>query len=130
MATVYAMTSIDLDRMGKKALFDAIVKSLASTFKTFGLSLDQIPAEDAIGEAKNQTIVNVCVPPYMEDERRGNLVRDINNNITEALGPQKPNKVLVYFPHHPDDCCGAYGELRSDAKAAQAAEAAREGGGK
>jgi hypothetical protein len=121
MASVYAVTALDLSIEEKKRLFAAIEKAPQVTFTSYGLLLDQIPVEHVAGKAKSQVCIYICVPPYMQLERRRKVVSDINRFIREYLKGKQPDNVVVMFKHHADDCCGVSGVLRSDSKQASAA---------
>lgn len=118
MATILATTTLDLNKKQKKQLFNEINTAIVKTFSTPSIYFRQIDEEDCTDTVKNQIQIFICVPPYMEVERRRKLVQDIDEiklKVKDYLGDVK---LIVTFHYHDDEACGVDGVLRSDAKAA------------
>ena len=76
-------------------------------------------------QAAGRTLVYVCVPPYMETDRRRKLIADLGAAVERVFGPGAASTLDVIFPYHSDDNCGVHGVMRSDALAAQSGRSAR-----
>lgn len=124
MATVFATTSLQLEPEKKKELIDALGETIQSMFKTYSLYYVPMPAENVSEGAKDQMTFFVFVPPYMEIDRRRQLIKILNDTMLRVVGYKGPLKVIVIFKYHDDEACGVDGVLRADAKAAAAAAAA------
>ena len=122
MATVVAATSLELEPAKKKELIDALGDTIHSMFKTYSLYYVPVPAENVSEGAKDQMTFFVFVPPYMEVERRRELIKILNDTMLRVVGYKGPLKVIVIFKYHDDEACGVDGVLRADAKAAAAAQ--------
>ena len=90
--------------------------------QTYSLYYTPVPAENVSEGAKDQMTFFVFVPPYMEIDRRRQLIKVLNDTMVRVVGYKGPMKVIVIFKYHDDEACGVDGVLRADAKAAAAAE--------
>ncbi|MCQ1528933.1 hypothetical protein [Lutispora saccharofermentans] len=118
MATILATTTIDLSKEQKRKLFNEINTAIVKTFPTPSILFRDIDEEDCTGMCKNQIQIAVCVPPYVQIERRRKLVKDIDDiklKVKDYLGDVN---IIVTFIYHDDEACGVDGVLRADAKAA------------
>ena len=122
MATIFAATSLELEPEKKKELIDALGETIGTIFKTYSLYYTPVPAENVSEGAKDQMTFFVFVPPYMEIDRRRQLIKVLNDTMVRVVGYKGPLKVIVIFKYHDDEACGVDGVLRADAKAAAAAE--------
>lgn len=120
MATVVATTSLELAPEKKQKLIDALGETLGSMFRTYSLYYVDLPQEHVSESAKDQTTFFVFVPPYMEIERRRQLVKILNDTMVREVGYKGPLKNIVIYKYHDDEACGVDGVLRADAKAAKA----------
>ena len=122
MATIFAATSLELEPEKKKELIDALGETIGTIFKTYSLYYTPVPAENVSEGAKDQMTFFVFVTPYMEIDRRRQLIKVLNYTLVRVVGYKGPLKVIVIFKYHDDEACGVDGVLRADAKAAAAAE--------
>ena len=118
MATIFAATSLELEPEKKKELIDALGETIGTIFKTYSLYYTPVPAENVSEGAKDQMTFFVFVPPYMEIDRRRQLIKVLNDTMVRVVGYKGPLKVIVIFKYHDDEACGVDGVLRADAKAA------------
>ncbi|AEF84339.1 hypothetical protein TREPR_3025 [Treponema primitia ZAS-2] len=119
MATIYSLTTLELDESQKKALVDELTSALGQIY-TKGLSLyfTKVKPEDTIGDAKNQLLFFVCVPPYITLEKKRLTIKILNDAAIRGAGYKGKLKVIVLFQYHDDDGVGKDGLLFADAKAA------------
>lgn len=122
MATIFAATSLELEPEKKKELIDALGESIGSVFRMYSLYYVPVPAENVSECAKDQMTFFVFVPPYMEIDRRRELIKVLNDTMLKVVGYKGELKVIVIFKYHDDEACGVDGVLRADAKAAEAAK--------
>lgn len=120
MATIFAATSLELEPEKKKELIDALGESIGSVFRMYSLYYVPVPAENVSECAKDQMTFFVFVPPYMEIDRRRELIKVLNDTMLKVVGYKGELKVIVIFKYHDDEACGVDGVLRADAKAAEA----------
>lgn len=121
MSSVYSLTTRPLTGDQKEALYSALKEALGSTFRSYSMMYSPMSSDNCAGKAKDRTLIYVCVPPYMEVERRRKLVADFGTAVEKVFGPGARETLSVVFPYHTDDNCGVHGVMRSDALAAQAA---------
>ena len=115
MATIFAATSLELEPEKKKELIDALGETIGTIFKTYSLYYTPVPAENVSEGAKDQMTFFVFVPPYMEIDRRRQLIKVLNDTMVRVVGYKGPLKVIVIFKYHDDEACGVDGVLRADA---------------
>ncbi len=120
MATIFAATSLELEPEKKKELLDALGETIGTMFKTYSLYYTPVPAANVSEGAKDQMTFFVFVPPYMELDRRRELIKILTDATVRVVGYKGPMKVIVIFKYHDDEACGVDGVLRADAKAAAA----------
>lgn len=120
MATIFAATSLELEPDKKKELLDALGETIGTMFKTYSLYYTPVPAANVSEGAKDQMTFFVFVPPYMELDRRRELIKILTDATVRVVGYKGPMKVIVIFKYHDDEACGVDGVLRADAKAAAA----------
>ena len=118
MATIFAATSLDLEPAKKKELIDALGESIGTIFRKYSLYYVPVPAENVSECAKDQMTFFVFVPPYMEIDRRRQLIKVLNETMVREVGYKGELKVIVIFKYHDDEACGVDGVLRADAIAA------------
>ncbi len=112
MATIFAATSLELEPAKKKELIDALGETIGTLYYT------PAPAANVSEGAKDQMTFFVFVPPYMDIDRRRELIKILNDTMVRVVGYKGPLKVIVIFKYHDDEACGVDGVLRADAKAA------------
>lgn len=122
MATIFAATSLELEPAKKKELIDALGESIGTIFRKYSLYYTPVPAENVSECAKDQMTFFVFVPPYMEIERRRQLIKVLNDTMVRVVGYKGELKVIVIFKYHDDEACGVDGVLRADAKKAEEAK--------
>lgn len=120
MATIFAATSLELESEKKKELLDTLGETIGTMFKTYSLYYTPVPAANVSEGAKDQMTFFVFVPPYMELDRRRELIKILTDATVRVVGYKGPMKVIVIFKYHDDEACGVDGVLRADAKAAAA----------
>ena len=120
MATIFAATSLELEPEKKKELLDALGETIGTMVKTYSLYYTPVPAANVSEGAKDQMTFFVFVPPYMELDRRRELIKILTDATVRVVGYKGPMKVIVIFKYHDDEACGVDGVLRADAKAAAA----------
>ena len=120
MATNFAATSLELEPEKKKELLDALGETIGTMFKTYSLYYTPVPAANVSEGARDQMTFFVFVPPYMELDRRRELIKILTDATVRVVGYKGPMKVIVIFKYHDDEACGVDGVLRADAKAAAA----------
>ncbi len=120
MATIFAATSLELEPEKKKELLDALGETIGTMFKTYSLYYTPVPAANVSEGARDQMTFFVFVPPYMELDRRRELIKILTDATVRVVGYKGPMKVIVIFKYHDDEACGVDGVLRADAKAAAA----------
>ena len=116
MATILVTTTIDVNKAQKKQLFNEVNKAIIKTFPAPSILFRDIEREDCYGLADNQVQIFVCVPPYMEVERRKKLVKDLEVIKLNSEVCTKDSKIITTFHYHDDEDCGVDGVLRADAK--------------
>lgn len=125
MATIFAVTTVEMDREGRKRLSDALIEDLGTLYRhALSVNVAQIPDEDCRGDAlyggaHDQTTFFVCVPPYISLEKKRETVKLINDTMVREVGNRGTMKVVVLFQYHDDDGVGKDGMLFSDIKAQQ-----------
>ena len=125
MATIFAITSLELSQEEKKHLSDELIKDIGTLYThAMSFNLAQIPQDHCRGGSINQTTFFVCVPPYMSIEKKRETIKLLNDTMGRVTGYQGELKVVVLFQYHDDEGVGKDGELFADIKARQAAEAA------
>ena len=122
MATIFAATSLELDQDKKKELLDELGTTIGTVFRKYSLYYVPVPAENVSECAKDQMTFFVFVPPYMDIDRRRDLIKKLNETMVRVVGYKGELKVIVLFQYHDDEACGVDGVLRADAKAAEAAK--------
>ena len=122
MATIFAATSLELDQDKKKELLDELGTTIGTVFRKYSLYYVPVPAETVSECAKDQMTFFVFVPPYMDIDRRRDLIKKLNETMVRVVGYKGELKVIVIFKYHDDEACGVDGVLRADAKAAEAAK--------
>ena len=122
MATIFAATSLELDQDKKKELLDELGTTIGTVFRKYSLDYVPVPAENVSECAKDQMTFFVFVPPYMDIDRRRDLIKKLNETMVRVVGYKGELKVIVIFKYHDDEACGVDGVLRADAKAAEAAK--------
>lgn len=122
MSSVYSLTTRPLTKEQEQSLYEALKEALANTFRSYSMMYSPMSPENCAGQAENRTLVYVCVPPYMEVERRRRLVADLGAAVDKVFGPGASKTLSVVFPYHTDENCGVHGVMRSDALAAKAKE--------
>ena len=123
MATIFAATSLELDDEKKKEFLDEMGKSIGTVFKNYSLYYTPVPQENVSECAVNQITWFVFVPPYMEIDRRRELIKVLDECANRVVGERGPLKNIVIFKYDDDDAFVGDGVLRADAKAAAAKEA-------
>ncbi len=121
MATVLVTSVLDTTAEKKKELFHNVSEALSATFPKYSLYYESADPACVAGYAKHQVNIIICVPPYMDIERKRTVNRDLHAAVVKTYGELEKFSVIVLFKYHPDDCCGVDGILRADAKAAAAA---------
>ena len=122
MATIFAATSLELDQDKKKELLDELGTTIGTVFRKYSRYYVPVPAENVSECAKDQMTFFVFVPPYMDIDRRRDLIKKLNETMVRVVGYKGELKVIVIFKYHDDEACGVDGVLRADAKAAEAAK--------
>jgi len=122
MATIFAVTSLELTDEQEKSLRDALVKDI-STLYTHALSFyfRKLPSENCRkrGGTEGQTTFFVCVPPYISIEKKRETIKLLNDTMVRETGSGQM-RVVVLFQYHDDEGVGKDGELFADIKARQA----------
>ena len=118
MSTIFVATSINLEGEEKKQFLDTIEGAVAEVFKCYSIYYTPVPKENCSECAKDQITFFVFVPPYMEIERRRELIKVLDEAANKAVGYRGELKNIVIFKYHDDEACGVDGVLRADAKAA------------
>lgn len=118
MATIFAATSLQLDDEKKKEFLDEMGKSIGTVFKNYSLYYTPVPQENVSECAVDQLTWFVFVPPYMDIDRRRELIKVLDECANRVVGERGPLKNIVIFKYHDDEACGVDGVLRADAKAA------------
>ena len=116
MATIFAATSLELDDEKKKEFLDEMGKSIGTVFKNYSLYYTPVPQENVSECAVNQITWFVFVPPYMEIDRRRELIKVLDECANRVVGERGPLKNIVIFKYHDDEACGVDGVLRADAR--------------
>ena len=122
MATIFAATSLELDQDKKKELLDELGTTIGTVFRKYSLYYVPVPAENVSECAKDQMTFFVFVPPYMDIDRRRDLIKKLNETMVRVVGYKGELKVIVLFQYHDDEAVGKDGEMFSDIKARKAAE--------
>ena len=123
MATIFAVTSLDLTQEQRKDLSDTLIHDIGQLYKhAMSFNLAQIPQGDCRGDSLNQTTFFVCVPPDISLEKKRETITLINDTMVRVTGYQGELKVIVLFQYHDDEAVGKDGEMFSDIKARKAAE--------
>lgn len=122
MATIMAATSLNLEEEKKQELINEMESAIATVFKCYSLYYVPVPQENVSECAVDQITWFVFVPPYMEIDRRRELIKVLDEAANKVLGNRGPLKNIVIFKYHDDEACGVDGVLRADAKAAEAAK--------
>lgn len=120
MATIFGVTSLELDKEQEKALSQALSKDLGTLYTHLSFCLAKIPREDVRGGAVDQITFFVCVPPYISLEKKRQTIQLLNSSMVREVGYKGPMKVIVLFQYHDDEGVGKDGELFADVKARQA----------
>ncbi|MGN1141358.1 MAG: hypothetical protein ACI4TF_09165 [Oliverpabstia sp.] len=124
MATIFAVTSLDLNDKKKQELSDELIKDISQIFThALSFNLAFIPQEDCRGQSIDQITFFVCVPPYISLEKKRSVIECFNNTMLRVVGYKGELKVIVLFQYHDDEGVGKDGELFADIKARKAAEA-------
>lgn len=122
MATIFAVTSLDLTREQRKELSDALIEDLGTIYKhALSFNIAQIPQSDCRGDSIDQTTFFVCVPPYIAIEKKRETIELLHNTMVRVTGYKGALKNIVLFQYHDDEGVGKDGELFADIKAAKAA---------
>ena len=90
MATIFAATSLELEPEKKKELIDALGETIGTIFKTYSLYYTPVPAENVSEGAKDQMTFFVFVPPYMEIDRRRQLIKVLNDTMVPWWATRAP----------------------------------------
>ena len=123
LATMFAVTSLDLDDEGKRELARKVHADLGKIITyTNGPSLtfSMVERERRRGKTMDQTVFFVCVPPYIKEEKKKAIAQIIDNSIQKNAGASTAHRTVVYFCYHEDDDVGKDGLLYSDEKALEA----------
>lgn len=122
MATIFAVTSLDLTPEKRQALSDALINDLGTIYQhAFSFNLAQVPQEDCRGDSVNQTTFFVCVPPYIALDKKRETIKLIHDTMVRETGYQGVMKNIVLFQYHDDEAVGKDGALFADSKAEAAA---------
>lgn len=123
MATILALTSLELPEEQEKKLKETLIADLGTLY-THGLSLylAKIPRADCRAGAVDQINFFVCVPPYISIEKKRQTIELLNNSVKKVVPNMGEMKNIVLFQYHADDGVGKDGELFADFKARKAAE--------
>lgn len=125
MATIFAVTTIEMPDEKFKQLSDALIEDLGTLYKhALSFNIAKIPDGDCRGDAHEQTTFFVCVPPYIPLEKKRATIKLINDTMVREVGYRGELKNIVLFQYHDDDGVGKDGELFSDILARQEAEKA------
>jgi len=90
MATIFAATSLELEPAKKKELIDALGETIGTMFKTYSLYYTPVPAANVSEGAKDQMTFFVFVPPYMDIDRRRELIKILNDTMVRVVGYKGP----------------------------------------
>lgn len=122
MATIFAATTLDLTREQRKELSDALIEDLGTMYKhALAFHLTQVPRENCRGDSLDQTTFFVCVPPYIDIDKKRQTIELLHNTMVRVTGDHGPLKNIVLFQYHDDEGVGKDGELFADIKVAKAA---------
>lgn len=118
MASVYVVTTRQMDEPVKEAFYEALCDALSPTFSLYSLILNTLPAEASGQLNRDKTAAFICVPPNIDTERCRTVVKALNDAVTQVFCPGHPEDsgLMVAFPYHTSDCVGKHGVLRSDAE--------------
>lgn len=117
MATIFAVTSLDLTENERKSLSDELIANLGTLYKhALAFNISQIPQDDCRGDSINQTTFFVCVPPYIPLEKKRETVNLLNKVMVRETGYHGELKNIVLFQYHDDESVGKDGELFADLK--------------
>lgn len=120
MATIFAVTSLDLNDRQKKELSTALIQDIGQIFThALAFNLAVIPQEDCRGQSIDQITFFVCVPPYISLEKKRQVIQCFNDTMLRVVGYKGELKVIVLFQYHDDEGVGKDGELFADIKARQ-----------
>jgi len=117
MATIFATTSLNLEPAKKQELIDELGTTIGTVFKRYSLYYFPVAQENVSECAVDQMTFFVFVPPYMDIDRRRDLIKKLNETMVRVVGYKGELKVIVIFKYHDDEACGVDGVLRADAKA-------------
>ena len=121
MSSVYSLTTRVMTTEQKDALYQELQTALGNSFRAFSMMFGTLPPDHCGGQAKDHTLIYICVPPYMDIPRRRTLVKDLCAAVEKVFGPGAGESVDVLFPYHDDENCGVHGVMRCDALAKQKA---------
>lgn len=123
MATILAVTSLELPQEQEEQLKQTIMTDLATMYKhALSVYLTKLPHSDCRGGAIDQITFFVCVPPYISIEKKRETIVLLNEAVKKVVPNMGEMKNIVLFQYHADDGVGKDGELFADIKARQAAE--------
>jgi hypothetical protein len=116
MASILALTSLDLRERDKARLSRALISGLGEIFPdAMSFSLKAIPPEYANDMAKNQTTFIICLPQeYLPIEVKRAAALICNDVLREQAGVKGRYKAIVLFWYHDVEDLGKDGELFSD----------------
>ena len=119
MASVYVITTRQMDEATKKAFYQAVNEALVPTFPLYCLMLQTLPNAASGRFNQNQTAAFICVPPTMDLERRRTVAQSLESAMHKVFpsDEQEGTGLTVIFPYHTADCCGKHGVLRCDVEA-------------
>lgn len=120
MASVYVITTRQVDEPTKQLFYQAINEALTPTFPLYCLMLQILPEAASGRFNQDKTAAFICVPPTMDLDRRRTVVQALENAMykTFRLDKHEETGLTVIFPYHTADCCGKHGSLRCDTEAA------------
>lgn len=118
MASVYVVTTRQMDEPVKQAFYEALNDALSPTFSLYSLMLNTLPPEASGQLNRDKTAAFICVPPTIDIERSRAVVKALNEAVTKVFCPGRPEDsgLMAVFPYHTPDCVGKHGTLRSDAE--------------
>ena len=121
MATIIAMTALELTKDQKKALCAGVCRGVCDAFHldiniSSMMLMPTVPEECHSPSATDQITYFIYTAPNKPDEQKRELVKNVYDATVAVTGDKGPFKVVVIIKEHADNNVGVDGVLRVDAK--------------
>ena len=121
MATIIAMTALDLTKEQKKDLCAGVCRGVCDAFHldiniSSMMLMPSVPEECHSPSATDQITYFIYTGPGKPDEQKSALVKNVYDATVKVVGYKGPFKVVVIIKEHADNNVGVDGVLRVDAK--------------